>query len=478
MEVYTNCSDLKCEIEKLCRIFFPFEKFVFVDEEKSADIKVICFEDCVNSSVKTNDGCFNFSENIETFDLETTACRTLYRCLCKASNYISKWGILTGVRPAKLMHRICESIGSENAKSDFENRLLVSRQKTQLAFEVMKHENEIISLSKNNSFSLYISIPFCPTRCSYCSFVSHSVNSQSAKKLVEPYVKLLCKELEETGKIAKELGLQLETVYYGGGTPTTLSAKQLTKLFETVENNFDLTNLKEYTVEAGRPDTVTKEKLLAIKNAGATRISINPQTFSDEVLETIGRNHNSKQTVEAFELACECGFDNINMDLIAGLPDDTVESFKNSVDTAVKLGAQNITMHSLAMKTASYMAGNKEKTVCTPKQANEMVDYSFSTLKSNGYYPYYMYRQSKTVGNLENVGWCKDGKDGLYNVYMMDETHSVFGCGAGAVTKLRSPVDTKIERIYNFKYPYEYIDRFDEMINRKSGIYEFYKEYR
>ena len=236
--------------------------------------------------------------------------------------------------------------------------------------------------------------------------------------------------------------------------------------------------MREYTVEAGRPDTVTKEKLLAIKNADATRISINPQTFSDDVLETIGRNHNSQQTIDAYKLACDCGFDNINMDLIAGLPNDTVSSFKNSVDTAVKLGAQNITVHSLAMKTASYMAGNRENTVCTPKEANEMVDYSFEALKNNGYYPYYMYRQSKTVGNLENVGWCKNGKDGLYNVYMMDETHSVFGCGAGAVTKLRSPVDTKIERIYNFKYPYEYIDRFDEMITRKSGIYDFYKEYR
>ena len=342
----------------------------------------------------------------------------------------------------------------------------------------MKHENEIISLSKDNSFSLYISIPFCPTRCSYCSFVSHSVNSQSAKKLVEPYVELLCKELEETGRIAKELNLRLETVYFGGGTPTTLSAEQLEKLFKTVESNFDLTHLREYTVEAGRPDTVTKEKLFAIKNAGATRISINPQTFSDEVLETIGRNHNSQQTIDAYKLACDCGFDNINMDLIAGLPNDTVSSFKNSVDTAVKLGAQNITVHSLAMKTASYMAGNRENTVCTPKEANEMVDYSFEALKNNGYYPYDMYRQSKTVGNLENVGWCKNGKDGLYNVYMMDETHSVFGCGAGAVTKLRSPVDTKIERIYNFKYPYEYIDRFDERITRKAGIYYFYKEYR
>ena len=197
MKVYTNCSELKCEIEKLCRIFFPFEKFLF-EENDDADIKVVCFNDCVNSYVKYGDKNFEFSEKINDFDIETTACRTLYRCLCETLNYVSKWGILTGVRPAKLMHRICENIGEENAKSDFQNRLLVSEQKTQLAFEVMKHENEIISLSKDNSFSLYISIPFCPTRCSYCSFVSHSVNSQSAKKLVEPYVELLCKELEET----------------------------------------------------------------------------------------------------------------------------------------------------------------------------------------------------------------------------------------------------------------------------------------
>ena len=214
---------------------------------------------------------------------------------------------------------------------------------------------------------------------------------------------------------------------------------------------------------------------MALKNAGVGRISINPQTFNDAVLQTIGRKHTCAQTLEAFKLARKCGFDNINMDLIAGLPNDTLDSFKNSVDTAVSLGAESVTVHTLALKSAAYMVTRENAYDISDKiLTSNMVDYSNDKLKSNGYYPYYMYRQSKSLGNLENVGWCKDGLDCLYNVYMMDETHSVFAVGAGAVTRLKNQQTGKIERIYNFKYPYEYIDRFDELIDRKEAIINFY----
>lgn len=465
------------DMKNLCTIFFPYEK---IKSEGNEDI-IITTE--MNGSCLTVDAVVYDKRQKNSYTLKdgddkaTAMSALLYQTLSSLLGFEPPWGILFGVRPAKLMHRYVDAIGEENAKKYFVEKFLATPEKTQLALEVMKHENRIIALSKNNSFSLYVSIPFCPTRCSYCSFVSHSI--ERTKALVEPYVKLLCKELERISVIAKELSLNLETVYFGGGTPTTLTASQLGKIFKTIENNFDLSNLREYTVEAGRPDTVYEDKLITMKSAGVSRISINPQTFNDEVLETIGRRHTSKQTVEAYNLAVKCGFDNINMDFIAGLPKDTLPSFKNSIDTAVNMGAQSVTVHTLALKSGAYIVTKDLTFDLTDRlTTSQMVNYSNSKLKENGYYPYYMYRQSKSLGNLENVGWCKPGKDCLYNVFMMDETHSVFAAGAGAVTRLKAPQSGKIERIYNFKYPYEYIDRFDEILSRKNVIYDFYDKYK
>ncbi len=477
MVVVVKNKSLKHELENLARVFYPFEKIRITDEIEQDEKLIVCCDDGNNLSVKASiDGKAAEKKMVLTDEKLGDAMSVLmYNALAEITDYKPQWGILTGVRPAKLMHRICDTLSKEDAKQDFESRLLVSSKKAELAQNVMENENKIISLSKNNSFSLYVSIPFCPSRCSYCSFVSHSI--KQAKKLIEPYVQLLQKEIAETGKIAKELGLRLETIYFGGGTPTTLSASQLETLFIAVRDNFDLSNLCEYTVEAGRPDTITKEKLEVIKKYGITRISINPQSFNNEVLDAIGRKHTGEDVVNAFKLARECNFDNINMDFIAGLPKENLDSFKYNIDKAVELGAESITVHTLAMKTASYMAQSDDEKTNNRELTNDMVDYSNEKLSKNGYYPYYMYRQSKTVGNLENVGWCKENKDCLYNVFMMDETHSVFAVGGGAVTKLRQYNGSYIERIYNFKYPYEYIDRFDELIERKKRINSFYNEY-
>lgn len=465
------------DMKNLCTIFFPYEK---IKMQGSEEIVITTKKDgsclTVDAVVYDKRLCKNF-KLVSGEDEQTAMSALLYDVLSDILGFKPPWGILFGVRPAKLMHRFVEQIGEEKARAYFINDFLATPEKTNLAIEVMKHENQIISLSGENSFSLYVSIPFCPTRCSYCSFVSHSI--ERTKALVSPYVELLRKELKSIAQVAKNLSLRLETVYFGGGTPTTLNSNQLYTILKTIEENFDLSNVREYTVEAGRPDTVTEEKLLTLKSAGVSRISINPQSFNDEVLEAIGRRHTAKQTIDAYNLAVKSGFDNINMDFIAGLPKDNLDSFRNSIDTAVNLGANSVTVHTLALKSGAYMV-TKDLTFDLSDRitTSDMVDYSYKKLSSSGYYPYYMYRQSKSLGNLENVGWCKPSKDCLYNVYMMDETHSVFSAGAGAVTRLKAQQSGKIDRIYNFKYPYEYIDRFEEILNRKESIYDFYSKYK
>ena len=466
---------LQFDMKNICTLFFPYEK---IKTEGCEDIVVITekSEDVLAVDAKVYDKHLKKTHKMaESEDMAVAMSVLLYSVLSELMGYEPPWGILFGVRPAKLMHRLCGEMGREEAKNYFLNSFLAKKDKTELTLEVMKHENEVIALSGKNSFSLYVSIPFCPTRCSYCSFVSHSI--ERTQKLMTPYVDLLCTELEQIGEIAKKLSLRLETVYFGGGTPTTLSADLLTKIFRTIEKHFDMSTLREYTVEAGRPDTVTEDKLLALKAAGVTRISINPQSFNDEVLEAIGRRHTSQQTIDAYNLARSLGFDNINMDFIAGLPKDSLDSFKSSIDKGISLGAESITVHTLALKSAAYMVTRDMTFDLTDRLTTaDMVRYSNAVLSDSGYYPYYMYRQSKSLGNLENVGWCKPNCDCLYNVYMMDETHSVFSAGAGGVTRLKNQENGHIERIYNYKYPYEYIDSFDEIVKRKLGIYTFYGE--
>ena len=424
-----------------------------------------------------NIGSFNKSETavkkLTDDDNELVSAQLLYKLLCDFTGLTQPWGILTGVRPVKLLRRLAEESNEEQAVKKFEKDFFVSNEKIALSRETEHNERKILELSKPESFSLYVGIPFCPSRCSYCSFVMASI--ERAEKLIEPYTKLLCEEIKRTAEIANKLGLRLETVYFGGGTPTTLSAEQLDTVLGTVNNSFDMSTCREFTVEAGRPDTIDSTKLFALKENKVDRISINPQTVNDEVLKTIGRKHTAQQFFDAFELARKCGFDNINTDLIAGLPTDTPESFKNSLDSIVRLNAECITVHTLCMKRASRLTTEGVTLdLQQARDAREMLAYTQNILGQNEYIPYYMYRQSRMVGNLENVGWSKKGFESLYNVYVMDETHTILACGSGGVTKLKRNNPDYLERIFNFKYPYEYIDRFDELIQRKSGIMQFY----
>ncbi|WP_417137113.1 coproporphyrinogen dehydrogenase HemZ [Ruminococcus bromii] len=477
MNLYVKNHNFHFELENLTRLFFPNEKITVIRDFSKTQPPYIYTEVSDKITISVNIGSFNKSETavkkLTDDDNELVSAQLLYKLLCDFTGLTQPWGILTGVRPVKLLRRLAEESSEEQAVKKFEKDFFVSNEKTALSRETEHNERKILELSRPESFSLYVGIPFCPSRCSYCSFVMASI--ERAEKLIEPYTKLLCEEIKRTAEIANKLGLRLETVYFGGGTPTTLSAEQLDTVLRTVNKCFDMSTCREFTVEAGRPDTIDSAKLFALKENKVDRISINPQTTNDEVLKTIGRKHTAQQFFDAFELARKCGFDNINTDLIAGLPTDTPESFKNSLDSIVKLNAECITVHTLCMKRASRLTTEGVTLdLQQARDAREMLAYTQNILGQNEYIPYYMYRQSRMVGNLENVGWSKKGFESLYNVYVMDETHTILACGSGGVTKLKRNNPDYLERIFNFKYPYEYMDRFDELIQRKSGIMQFY----
>lgn len=485
MHLYLRGQDYHFELENVCRLFLPLEKIVTHHDEKPLETDGLIIQcDMAPNGEEVSLSCRvrldGFDEVLvkdvaQDADCELELCTLLYHLLVKLLGFTHGWGLITGVRPVKLLRRLTREMGSEAALDYYRNKLLVGDEKTSLCRTTLHTEDRLLALSQPNSFSLYISIPFCPTRCDYCSFVSQTV--VQAKKLIPTYVEQLCREIAYTGELARQLGLRLETVYFGGGTPTTLSAEQLTALFRAVENAFDLSTVREYTVEAGRPDTVTPEKMAAIHSAGVGRVSINPQTLQSDVLAGIGRKHTVEQFYDAFEMARKAGFTNINTDLIAGLPRDNFDGFSDTLDRILALDPESVTVHTLSMKRASNIMLQKRPDFGVEDDAVRMVRLSAQKLPQAGYIPYYLYRQSRTVGNQENVGWSKPGCEGLYNVYIMDETHTILGCGAGAVSKLKQPGTDYLERIFNYKFPYEYNSGLDEMLSRKQAVMAFYEKY-
>lgn len=487
MTVYIIGHKFHFETENLCRMFYPNSDIKLCYEYNTAEGDYLYTEmttcngvTVLSARINVDNGSAEYNEELVCYsddDAEYLLALCVFNCLRDVTGYTSKWGMLTGVRPSKLMSKLVDQYGKTQAEKYFTDKLLVSKEKTALASTVSDVQKPLVATNKSNSFSLYVSIPFCPSRCSYCSFVSHSITSVNAKKLFPEYLENLTKELEITGRYASENSLRLESVYFGGGTPGILSAEESVLLIQTIKENFDLSSCREFTFESGRADVTTREKLVALYENGVDRISINPQTFDDTVLEIIGRKHTAAQAVDAFNVAKEIGFNSINTDLIAGLPGDSVEGFKMSVDTAIALRPENITVHALALKRSSTLVAKDNVSLAQDDSAAKMIDYANQTLKKAGYIPYYMYRQSRCVGNLENVGWALPGKECLYNIYMMEEIHTVLAVGAGAVTKLKQPDGSHIERIFNFKYPYEYNSRFNEVIERKNRITEFYRTY-
>ncbi|MBR1824849.1 MAG: coproporphyrinogen dehydrogenase HemZ [Ruminococcus sp.] len=474
-------NSFKYETEATLKLFFNTARYSFSDNESDAvgdnyiitrvdGDKTVSVKICMNgtaevSSVKLDGNCADK-------DIEYTLCRLIYELLVRMTGIDPPWGLLTGIRPVKKVVDLIRQGKSESeVYSALGEKYLVSPKKMKLAYDTAVNQLPILDRIDRKAVSLYVSIPFCPTRCSYCSFVSHSMDS--AIKLMPDYIKALCRELEIIGKMVRETNTKIDTIYFGGGTPTSISADDLRAVMTAVQENFDLANVREYSVEAGRPDTITEEKLRVIKEMGAQRISVNPQTLNDEVLKVIGRKHSGADALKAFEMARKVGFDNINTDLIAGLPTETFDSFKNTLDKMTELSPESITVHTLTIKrSAALFEADKAQ---RSQPAAEMVDYSIEKLMSEGYLPYYMYRQKNTVDNLENVGYAKKGCESYYNIFIMDETQTILGAGCAASTKLVYP-DNKIVRIHNYKFPYEYIRSFDKLMEKKGEAVECLKK--
>jgi len=385
------------------------------------------------------------------------------------------WGDVTGIRPVKIARTI---LGSGGTKGDFinkfKNELNVSDEKTNLTLDIAIREMNVLQGFNKNDICLYIGVPFCKTRCLYCSFVTNSAANN--KNYMRPFIKSLIKEIEYTANLLKKTNYNIVAMYFGGGTPTTLSPMDLEDVINKCYECFNLGNMVEFTVEAGRPDTIDRAKLETLKKCGVTRISINPQTMNDNILKVIGRAHTVDEIYESFKLARECGFDNINMDLIAGLPTETFEEFKNSVNRVTELAPECITVHTMSIKRGSILHEKLEDYALTDeKTVEDMVNYSIKKMSENKYFPYYLYRQKHMVGNLENIGYSKDGKECLYNIMIMEETNSIVSMGCGGVSKIVNLPNDRIERVFNVKEAKDYIERTDEIIHRKDVILDWLK---
>ncbi len=400
-------------------------------------------------------------------DAKNALKKLLYCLLEKDTGRQLPWGNLTGIRPAKIPGMLMEQgMSEQDVRKEMKETYFISDDKLDLAMDVSKMEKKVLSnVNYKEGYSLYVGIPFCPTTCLYCSFTSYPLKIYKDK--VDSYIDAVIKEIIFLGE--KLRGRELNSVYIGGGTPTTLEPEQLKRLITALKENFDFQTVKEFTVEAGRPDSITKEKLLVLKEQGVSRISINPQTMNQETLDLIGRKHTIEQVKKAFLIARECGMNNINMDFIVGLPEETPEMVRYSMEEAMKLEPDGITIHSLAIKRASRLSMNKQKyTELSMENSTELMNITKEYAYKMGMKPYYLYRQKNMAGNQENVGYSKEGLEGLYNILMMGDYQDVWAVGAGAVTKLLSDDRKNATRIDTLKNVDQYIERIDEMIDRKS----------
>ncbi|MDD5954484.1 MAG: coproporphyrinogen dehydrogenase HemZ [Firmicutes bacterium] len=382
------------------------------------------------------------------------------------------WGALAGVRPTKITTRHIQDGGTpKSADRLLRDVYYVTPERRRLAVDCSVSTVRAASLLSPTDVSLYVGIPFCPTRCSYCSFVSRTIGRRT--ELMEPYLQALYREIEITGRLMRESGRQVRSIYIGGGTPTTLTSRQMAQLLDTIRVSFDLSRCLEFTVEGGRPDTLDEEKLRTIFQHGADRMSINPQTMEDAVLRACGRPHQAADVLRAYEQASRAGFKAINMDLIAGLPEDTAEGFRRSLDAVAGLHPANITVHTLALKKGADLF-EKRGTLPSAEAVTAMVDYAGETLRGLGYKPYYLYRQKYMSGSFENVGWSRGNLDCLYNIYMMEEVHSIISLGGGGMNKVNLP-GGKIQRFHNPKFPEQYLEMIDSVLRQKEELFTLMK---
>lgn len=479
--------DYKYEIAELFKLFTTQFKFIKEDEkfEKALINEFIKDEDYIKSTTKYYENndlklCKEEVFNINSLNEEeikkkskTIIKRSIFKVLSELYDTYVPWGILTGIRPVKIVHSLLdEGLSEVEIRQNLKDNYLIKDEKIDLALDIAKRERVFIYPIDKNKISLYVSIPFCPTRCVYCSFPSNPMKQFG--HLRENYVKAIVKEIKGLAKLLKETNKEIETLYIGGGTPTTLEAEQLDNLIKSLFMELDLTKIKEFTVEAGRPDTITREKLEVMKKHNVTRISINPQTMNNETLVKIGRDHNVDDIVRCFNMARDLGFNNINMDIILGLVDENVEMVRNTLERIKELSPESLTVHTLAIKRASTLKENLDKYELTRyEEMVSMINLSMEYAKSMGLNPYYMYRQKHMLGNLENIGYAKEGFECIYNIQIMEEKQSNLAVGAGAISKYVYVDEDRIERTDNVKNVEIYIDRVDEMIERKEK--EVYK---
>lgn len=482
MELVFKGHSFVYHVESMIKMFYPVARFHYassVPEHGEWICAIIEREEdalCVSVSASLQGGyarqCQKLPFDADELVQRDMLCSLIYRLLSSLCSVRLEWGMLTGVRPVKRVQKMLDSgLNFFEIEEILNKRFDVSKSKINLLMQITKVQREVGLTRSKKGIHLYVSIPFCPSRCCYCSFISQTATGED-NQLLGDYLEALKREIAVVGELVRRLGLLVRTVYIGGGTPTVLSAEQLLNLTDWLSSAFSIENLVEYTVEAGRPDTITEEKLRILLHAGVTRISVNPQTFEDDVLLAVGRNHTCEQTLNAFALARKMGFDHINMDFIVGLPNDCLQTFSNTIQKAIHLSPESITLHTLALKRSSAFYEQAYHSVS--KQVCAMLTMGEDALENAGYRPYYLYRQKNMIESLENVGYSKKGFESFYNIDMMDENQTVLSMGAGGATKL--VCEDTIKRVFHFKYPREYIEGLGEMLARYREVETFYDQ--
>lgn len=456
----------------MVKAFYPLEEVVSCVEEKASNYITVYWNK--SALIAVTEEQIPEAKKMDGRELKYQIDCLLYRALSEITKKGLAWGILMGVRPTKIaMAELEKGTGKEEFTARFQQTFFAAPEKAELAWRIAEREKELLDrLDKEKGYSLYVGIPFCPSVCSYCSFSAGALSDW--KDYVDRYLSALCKEIDAVSRMAVKW--RLNTIYIGGGTPTTLSGAQLERLLSFIQNRFSREYLLEYTVEAGRPDSITEEKLAVLRAYGVTRISVNPQSMQQKTLDIIGRRHTVEDIFKAYHMARDVGFDNINMDLIAGLPGETAEDMRNTLRQIQKLAPDSLTVHSLAIKRAAKLGQDKERSVSP--DIGQMIEDASAVSEAMGMSPYYLYRQKNMAGNFENVGYAKVDKAGIYNILIMEEKQSILACGAGASTKIvfKEPVEnpantrkkTNLIRLENVKAIDAYISRADEMIERKG----------
>ena len=468
-----NTHDYENDVRVMIGAFYPGEKIVIEDNEQCTMKVMVHVEGAHIKGKVTTDSDIAFdvhSRSDVAGIVRNHLKRELYNIFSKLTGKELPWGTLTGIRPIKIPVSLIEQgYDDEYILKHFKEEYLVNDNKAGLGLSVAKNEHKLLKgLDYKNGYSLYIGIPFCPTTCLYCSFTSYPISMWKDK--VDMYLEALFKELGYLSELLKDK--KPDSIYIGGGTPTTLEPYQFEKLFDFIENHFDVGHAREFTVEAGRPDSINIDKLKVIRNHGIDRISVNPQTMNQKTLDFIGRRHTVEDIYRAFNLARDCGFNNINMDIITGLPGETKADVRHTLEEIHKLDPDSLTVHSLAIKRAAALNMFRDKyESCHIENTDEIMDMTYDFAVNSGYEPYYLYRQKNMAGNLENVGYAKPGKAGVYNVLIMEEKQSIFAAGANSQSKIVFHDENRVERIENVKDVTNYIQRIDEMIERKRTFF-------